>query len=81
MQAGKKRGGIDEVWSSEVRWEERIEGAEMSGGEDRHGRGGQRVRAMMADEVFPFLFFFVFPFLFLLLNLFCMQRKQRWENM
>jgi hypothetical protein len=34
MQAGEKRGRIDEAQSSEVRWEERIEGDEMSGGED-----------------------------------------------
>jgi hypothetical protein len=34
LQAGEKRGGIDEAWSSGVRWGKRIEGAEMSRDED-----------------------------------------------
>jgi hypothetical protein len=62
---GEKRGGIDEAWSSEVRWEERIEADEMSGGEDmgaEEADGGCGRRWLM--KCFLFFSFFVFPFSF-----------------
>jgi hypothetical protein len=79
---GEKRGGIDEARSTEVRWEERIEGDEMSGGKDMgagEADGGRGQRWLM--KCFLFFSFLFFLFLFLLLNLFCTQRKQRRENM
>jgi hypothetical protein len=65
MQAGEKRGGIDEARSSEVRWEERIEGAEMSGGEDMGiEEVDSRHRQRWPTKYFFFFSFFVFPFSF-----------------
>jgi hypothetical protein len=64
MEAGEKGGGIDEARSSEVRREERIEGDEMSGGEDMGaeeadgGRGRRRLTKCFLFFSFCFSFFF-----------------------
>jgi hypothetical protein len=62
LQAGEKRGGIDEARSSGVRWGKRIEGAKMSGDEDTgmgeaDGRCGRR-RPMKCFLFFSFSFSF-----------------------
>jgi hypothetical protein len=62
LQAGKKRGGIDEARSSGVRRGKRIEGAEVSGDEDTgageadSGRGRRRPAKCFLFFSFSFSF-------------------------